>query len=233
MAYNKRAGTDRELFRREVLRIADQIAQAGPGGGSGGDASATKQDEQTALLTTIDTDTSTLAGAVAGNELQVDVVSSSLPSGAATAASITDNLGTAASAAATSNTGSFSVISFIKRFLSHYLATRTYFANSFAASGDNTVIAAPAAGTRIVITGLRIQGTSGTATTVLIKSGASTTLARLRTVADGSGFDAVYGPSNALRLAAAQAFIVNLSGANAHSVSVQYYVETVSTGLPV
>lgn len=39
-----------------------------------------------ALLGTIDADTSTLAGAVAGTEMQVDIVSSALPSGAATAA---------------------------------------------------------------------------------------------------------------------------------------------------
>lgn len=39
-----------------------------------------------ALLTTIDSDTSALAGAVAGNEMQVDIVSSALPTGAATAA---------------------------------------------------------------------------------------------------------------------------------------------------
>jgi hypothetical protein len=38
------------------------------------------------LLTTIDADTSSLAGCVAGTELQVDVVSSALPTGAATAA---------------------------------------------------------------------------------------------------------------------------------------------------
>lgn len=39
-----------------------------------------------ALLTTIDADTSSLAGTVAGSELQVDVVTSALPTGASTAA---------------------------------------------------------------------------------------------------------------------------------------------------
>jgi len=39
-----------------------------------------------ALLTTVDADTSTLAGAVSGTEMQVDVVSSALPTGAATSA---------------------------------------------------------------------------------------------------------------------------------------------------
>jgi hypothetical protein len=40
-------------------------------------------------LTTIDADTSTLAGAVSGTEMQVDIVTSALPSGAATAANQT------------------------------------------------------------------------------------------------------------------------------------------------
>lgn len=51
------------------------------------------------LLTTIDADTSTLAGAVAGTEMQVDVVTSALPSGAATAAK-QPALGTAGTASA-------------------------------------------------------------------------------------------------------------------------------------
>lgn len=51
-----------------------------------GVSTATKQDAQTALLTTIDADTSTIAGAVSGSEMQVDIVSSALPSGAATSA---------------------------------------------------------------------------------------------------------------------------------------------------
>jgi hypothetical protein len=51
-----------------------------------GVATEAKQDDAIALLTTIDADTSALAGTVSGAELQVDVVSSALPSGAATAA---------------------------------------------------------------------------------------------------------------------------------------------------
>lgn len=46
-----------------------------------------------ALLTTIDADTSALAGAVAGTEVQVDVVSSALPTGASTAANQTTIIG--------------------------------------------------------------------------------------------------------------------------------------------
>lgn len=46
-----------------------------------------------ALLTTIDADTSTLAGAVSGTEMQVDVLSSALPTGASTAANQTTIIG--------------------------------------------------------------------------------------------------------------------------------------------
>lgn len=51
-----------------------------------GAATAANQTTANGLLTTIDTDTSTIAGAVSGTEMQVDVVTSALPSGAATAA---------------------------------------------------------------------------------------------------------------------------------------------------
>jgi hypothetical protein len=45
-------------------------------------------DPAVALLTTVDADTSALAGCVGGSELQVDVVSSALPTGAATEATL-------------------------------------------------------------------------------------------------------------------------------------------------
>lgn len=49
-----------------------------------GASTLAEQQAQTALLTTMDADTSALAGCVGGTELQVDIVSSALPSGAAT-----------------------------------------------------------------------------------------------------------------------------------------------------
>jgi hypothetical protein len=51
-----------------------------------GAATSALQTSSEALLTTIDADTSTLAGAVSGTEMQVDVITSALPSGAATSA---------------------------------------------------------------------------------------------------------------------------------------------------
>ncbi len=140
--------------------------------------------------------------------------------------------GTTADAAATSETGTFSLISLFKRLLSRLSATRLYVATTISTSGDNTVIAAPAAGTRIVITGIRIQNNTTTATVSLIKDGASTILARVRAATDGSGLSENYSFGDELRLTAATAFIINLSGANTHGVSVRYWLETISTGLP-
>lgn len=51
-----------------------------------GAATSALQTSSEALLTTIDADTSALAGTVAGTELQVDVLTSALPAGAATSA---------------------------------------------------------------------------------------------------------------------------------------------------
>lgn len=56
--------------------------------GAAGLATEAQQIIQTALLTTIDADTSALAGTVSGSELQVDVVTSALPAGAATQATL-------------------------------------------------------------------------------------------------------------------------------------------------
>jgi hypothetical protein len=142
------------------------------------------------------------------------------------------DLGATADAAATSDTGTFSLIALFKRYLARIWATKIQTASAISTSGDNTVIAAPAAGTRLVISALRIQNESATATTVLIKAGAGTTLARLRTATDGSGVSEVYPFGTELRLAAATAFVINLSGANAHGVSVQHWVENTTTGLP-
>ena len=141
-------------------------------------------------------------------------------------------LGATDDAAATSDTGTFSLISLFKRLLSRLSAPRLYVASSIITSGDNTIISAPGAGVRIVVTGIRIQNSTSTATTVLIKDGAATTLARLRTPTDGSGLSENYSLGDEIRLSEATAFVVNLSGANAHGVSVRYWLETVSTGLP-
>ena len=147
--------------------------------------------------------------------------------------SLISGIGATNDAAATSDTGTFSLISLVKRLLSRLGATRLYVATTIATSGDNTVISAPAAGVRIVITGLRIQNNTSTTTTLLLKDGAATTVSRLRAVSDGSGLSENYGLGDEIRLTAATAFVINLSGANSHGVSVRYWLENASTGLPI
>lgn len=76
-----------------VVLTASQLTTLTPPAAISGFATAAKQDTiighvdgVETLLGTIDADTSALAGAVAGTEMQVDVVSSALPTGASTAA---------------------------------------------------------------------------------------------------------------------------------------------------
>jgi hypothetical protein len=99
---------------------------------------------------------------------------------------------------------------------------QTYVSGTINSSGDNTIIAAPGVGQRIFITAITIQNESTTTTTVLFKS-AATTVRRLRCVADGDGISLQYSPGFELRLGANEAFILNLSGANAVGYSVEYY----------
>jgi hypothetical protein len=96
--------------------------------------------------------------------------------------------------------------------------------NTTATAGDNTVIAAPSAGNRIVIYSLQIQLEAATATTVLKKSG-STTIGRLYCAAAGDGAIYVYPAGRELRLGTAEAFALNLSGANAIGYTVRYSTE--------
>lgn len=143
-------------------------------------------------------------------------------------------IGPSDAAAATSNTGTASLLALSKRFISHYLAPKSTNGSLISASGDNTIIAAPPAGQEIVVTALRIQNTSSTATSVLIKKGAGDSAPmRVRCPVDGSGLSDVYGPANSIRLGAATAFVINLSAAEAHGVSVVYYLASTTTGLPV
>lgn len=111
--------------------------------------------------------------------------------------------------------------------LSTSAATRTLTTatGTFSSSGDNTAISAPGVGVKIVITALRIQLEASTATTVLIKDGASTTKARVLCQQQGDGIDRVYESGRELRLTNNTALVLNLSGANSVGYSVEYFTE--------
>lgn len=153
-------------------------------------AIATDAAAMEALLTTIDTDTSALAGAVLGTEVQVDVVTTVEAS--------------------------------------H--KTLVFATGTVASSGDNTILdisalAGYSAGDRIVITALRLQAESATATTIVIKNG-STSIARILCQTQGSGVDRQYETGRELRLSVDADLLFNLSGANSVGYSIEYFLET-------
>ncbi len=104
------------------------------------------------------------------------------------------------------------------------IVTLTTATGAAASSGDNTIVAAPAAGTRIVVHDLQLQLEAATATTILIKSG-STTKRRVYCGAAGDGILLQYEAGKEFRLGAAEALILNLSGANSVGYTVRYTTE--------
>ena len=210
------------------------LSSGGGGGGGGGDASAFNQNTQ---ITRLDSILAELEGKADLGETQpVSLATVPLATDAATAtlqSALNDLIGAENEAPADSDDGTHSLNALQKRELARRYADRTSVDGVVATSGDNAAtIAAPAAGSRIVITDLRVQNTTADETTILFKSG-TTTINSLITNAVGGGIDKDYDYGNELRLGTAEAFIINLSGATSHRVSVRYYVENATTGLPI
>lgn len=148
--------------------------------------------------------------------------------------SLIETVGSTDDSPATTNVGSFSLISLLKRLLSHLLKKRLTFSSIVATSGDNIILQAIDANTEYVITLLRVQARSANSTDILIKKGlVDGTPLRLRTVSDGGGISEVYGFSDSIHCGANNPFVLNFSSPNSHGVSVMYYTANVSTGLPV
>lgn len=95
-------------------------------------------------------------------------------------------------------------------------------------SGDNDIIAAPGTGKRIVLSSIIVQNESSTATTALLKDGASTTFHRLLMQNQGDGLAFTFARGREWRLTENTKFVVNLSGANSVGVSVGYFVEEIA-----
>ena len=101
----------------------------------------------------------------------------------------------------------------------------TWLAGTAAANGNNTVVAAPGAGARIVVVYAHVQNASATASTAQFTNGERGAAgARFlgRTQGAGQAFDMHAHP---WRLDEDKALILNLSGANAHGYTVGYYIE--------
>lgn len=91
---------------------------------------------------------------------------------------------------------------------------------AFNSSGDNTIIAAPAAGYALILFYLHVQNESTTGTTVLVKHG-STTTARILLQNQGDGWMRDYSEWPVI-MPAATALVVNLSAGNSHNYTVAY-----------
>lgn len=89
-----------------------------------------------------------------------------------------------------------------------------------AVAGNNTLIAAPAAGYRITVYALYLQNESATATTCILRD----FVARWRALLAQYGWFILRSP---WRLNEAAALTLNLSGANSHGYSIQYAIEPV------
>ena len=104
--------------------------------------------------------------------------------------------------------------------------TLTTDTGTVSASGDTTLIAAPGASYRLVVTSFVIQNESSTATTMILKDG-STNKRRVLGQNQGDGLAMVFAPGSEWRLSENAALVLNLSGANQCGYTVDYFTEAV------
>lgn len=101
-----------------------------------------------------------------------------------------------------------------------------YISGTKAVSGDNTLIASPGAGRRIVVSSFIIQNESAVDTTLILKSGSSECW-RVNCPSQGDGLNRMFIPGREWKLATNSALILNLNGANLCGYSIGYYSESV------
>lgn len=115
------------------------------------------------------------------------------------------------------------------------MATLTVYSATVAAAGDNTLIAAPGTGLRIVPVFVALQNATTTADVYLLYSGASATGTKLMTVRGqnqgdgvvvGTTFAADTGELYHLKCGANEALVLNKAQAVGCNVTVWYYVES-------
>lgn len=94
-------------------------------------------------------------------------------------------------------------------------------------SGNNTIVASPAEGYRLVILDFVIQNASDTPSTGIIRSAERTNGFRILAQNQGEGLAKEFGYPNYWKLAANDYLCLNLSAAVAWNYSVRYYTEAV------
>lgn len=102
--------------------------------------------------------------------------------------------------------------------------TLAFTTGTVSTSGDNTIIAAPGAGQQIYVRSLQIQNESSTATTVIVKFGA-TAKWRVLLQNQGDGLVLFFPPGTEWQVGDNVALVLNLSGANSIGYSLATYTE--------
>lgn len=92
-------------------------------------------------------------------------------------------------------------------------------------SGDNTVIAAPGAGRRIVYRKIKVVNTTTMAVTVIVKYGSTSKKTAVLAAQVGSG--EIFYEEDGVGLPANTALVLNLSAAVAVSYDLEYLTESV------
>ena len=102
--------------------------------------------------------------------------------------------------------------------------TLSYVTGTKAAAGDSELIAAPGAGLRLEIVAIILQNESASATTMILKDGAT---AKIRCLGQnqGDGLALVFAPGACWKLTANTALNLNLSGSNSCGYTIAYYAD--------
>lgn len=131
-------------------------------------------------------------------------------------------VGLQADTAATSNTGSFSLISLFKRFLNAFTRPTIVYSNATLANTTGTdIVAAPGASNTVYITHLIFQNINATTTTINVRSGTTPVLSIV--LPQNSVYSVTFPERRELALTANTAFNLQATTANAIVYSVGYY----------
>ena len=134
-------------------------------------------------------------------------------------------VGSVSDTAATSDTGSFSLVSLFKRYLTLSAKPNILQSNGTLANTTGTdIAAAPGSGNRIYLTYLVFQNINATTTTINVRSGTTTNLSVVLT--QNSTYSIVFPEKREFGLAANTAFNLQATTANAIVYSVGYYTGT-------
>lgn len=110
--------------------------------------------------------------------------------------------------------------------ISHATTSLTHVSGTASTQTTNALVAAPAAGSRIVVCAFVIQNEAATANTMILEDGTADVW-RCFAQNQGDGLAMVFAAGREWRLTAATVLNLNLSAATACGYSVAYFVEVV------